>query len=374
MNGRWWYLGWVLVVLACEQPSSNQRSVNPGRTASDAGADAASSLGETSASPTTAPGVTVVEPTGPVDAAPPKEAGSARPLDAGAPRVVYWGLQPGGPDPDAGLADEVLARLEVMAMGSRIMTHVSSGEQDDFTPILRAPDLAWIVTLPFDALIGMSDASLNAWCERVWLLGDAVRFLIFGQHLETDLVALPSAERDLLIQRLETALRQAKAHAAKPVNAGVGIGLALMAFAPTGLLAVSDVIAMSYSGIKATGEVELPAQAFKDFRGGVLEFSDHLPVIVQDLAYPSSHGAADQLAFFAAVHSWFRSASVPDVRAVVVSSLNPPAVSECSSWADDWRVSSGADARCSVGMRDVDGEPKPALNEVSELLAEFAQL
>jgi hypothetical protein len=288
---------------------------------------------------------------------------------------VYWGLQPGSASPDAGLTDEVLARLEVMAMGSRIMTHISSGEEDDFGAVVRAPDLDWVLTLPSDAFASMNDAAFTAWLDRVWQLGDAVRYLILGQHWETDLTGVPSAERELLIRRVETALHQARAHSAKPPSSRVGLGLVTMIYVPTVLLAASDVIALSYSGVKPSGEVDAASKAFTELQGRVDKAAEfRLPVILQDLAYPSTNGDEEQRVFFAQVNAWFSGPNAPDVRAVVVSSLNPPAAPDCELWAADWQVTGGADVRCSVGMRDVDGVAKPALNEVIDLLAEFAQL
>lgn len=304
-----------------------------------------------------------------------REAGAGQPVEAGAPRAIYWGLQPGSSAPDAGLAEQVLARLEVMALGSRIMTYVSTGEQDDFGTISRAPDLGWVLTLPFEAFAAMDETALLAWVERVWLLGDAIRFLILGQHLETDLAAVPSSERDLLVQRLEAALRLVKAHPARPPGVSVGVGFVTMVYTPTVLLAESDVIALSYSGLEPWGEIVEPGPAREELQGRVAKVGEYnLPVILQDLAYPSADGDDRQLQFFREINAWFSGPNSPNVRAVIVSSLNPPAAGDCEAWAEDWQVTSGADARCSVGMRGDDGEPKPALNEVIELLAEFAQL
>jgi hypothetical protein len=360
--------------VACKPQGSEQRSVNPGLAIREAGVDAALGDGETSAAPTS-PGLpsNVVS----TDSSKPSlhEAGVVRGVDAGPPRVVYWGLQPGSPGPDAGLADEALARLEVLALGSRIMTYVSTGEQDDFAAIASSPDMDWVMTLPSEVFAAMDDAALSAWVERVWQLGDAVRFLILGQHLETDLVALPSAERGLLAQRLESTLLQARGHAAKPADASVGVGLVTFAYVPTGLLAASEVVALSYSGVKPSGEVPTPEDAYEELHGRVEESTEfRLPVILQDLAYPSVNGDEAQRAFFARVNQWFSGPNAPDVRAVVVSSLNTPALTDCESWAEQWQISNGAEVRHSIGMRHVGGEPKPALNEVIELLAEFAQL
>jgi len=287
---------------------------------------------------------------------------------------VYWGLQPGSPGADAGVVDDALARLEVMALGSRIMTHVSSAN-DDLAELARAPDLDWILTLPVEAFAAMSDAEVDAWVERAWQLGDVVRFLVLGQHLEADLAELPAAERELLVRRLEGALQRAKAHPSKPAGASVGVGFVALIDAPAALLTASDVVALSFSGIEPSGAVTPPDVAFLELRNTVNEWSGfRLPLVIQDLAYPSATGDADQRKFFAAINDWFSGPSAPDVWAVVVSSLNPPAAADCEHWADEWEVKRGAEARCSVGMRHPDGEPKPALNEVIELLAQFAQL
>lgn len=262
-----------------------------------------------------------------------------------------------------------------MALGSRIMTHVSPGPQDEFEAIVRSPDLNWIVTLPYEVLVGMDDAAMGAWVDRVWQLGPAIRFLILGQRLESNLFGLQTADREAIVARLEGALLYAAGHADKPAGASVGVGLVTLADVPRALLSASNVVALSYSGVEETGDVTPPEMAFGQLRSRVDQLADfRLPVILQDLAYPSSSSESDQLAFFSDIKGWFSGEDAPDVRAVVVSSLNPPTNSECAAWADEWRVEDGTDVRCSVGMRDTEGLPKPALNEVVDLLAEFAQL
>lgn len=380
MKGRWLRLVCCAsLALACESPPSNRRTVNPIHVVDAGGQDAGSNAEQPistevptnttlpTSSPSASGGAPSSEPAN-------SDAHTPRPVDAGQPHVVYWGLQPGSPGADAGVVDEALVRLEVMALGSRIMTHVSSAA-GDFAELERVPDLDWVLTLPAEAFATMDDAEVDAWVERAWQLGDAVRFLVLGQHLETDFAALPAAERALLVRRLEGALQRAKAHPSKPAGASVGVGFVSFVSAPAALLAAADVVALSFSGIEASGAVTPPDAAFEQLRTSVQQWSAfRVPLILQDLAYPSATGDAHQRQFFAAINEWFSGPSAPDVRAVVVSSLNPPATADCEHWADEWEVESGAEARCSVGMRHRDGEPKPALNEVIELLAQFAQL
>lgn len=365
----------VVLALAC-QPSGNGQSVNPTLPLRDSGAEQTETSDEVSPSSGPKAADTSFIEGAPTVANPSSTDAGKRPTDdAGPPRAIYWGLQPGTPFADAGVAQHALARLEVMALGSRIMTHVSPGSLDDFESIWRAPDLNWIVTLPYEAFLTMDDAAINAWIDSVWQAGPSIRFLILGQRLETNLFGLQTSEREAIVTRLAAALRYAGTHSAKPVGASVGVGLVTLADAPGVLLAASNVVALSYSAVEDSGEVTAPDAAFKQLRSIVDQVADfRLPVILQDLAYPSSTSEADQLEFFSDIKAWFSGSDAPDVRAVVVSSLNPPASSECADWADEWRVEDGANVRCSVGMRDVEGQPKPALNEVVDLLAEFAQL
>lgn len=365
----------VGLALAC-QPSGGEQSVNPAAPVRDSGGEQTESTDN--ASPTS--GQNVVDSSfieGVPTVADPSvfDAGKRPAVDAGPPRVIYWGLQPGTPSLDAGVEQHALARLEVMALGSRIMTHVSPGLQDAFEPIVRSPDLNWIVTLPYEALVATEDAAIAAWIDRVWQLGPSIRFLILGQRLETNLFGLQTSEREAIVTRLEAALLYAGGHADKPAGASVGVGLVTLADVPRALLSASNVVALSYSAVEDSGDVTPPDAAFAQLRSRVDQLADfRLPVVLQDLAYPSSSSEADQLAFFSDIKAWFSGSDAPDVRAVVVSSLNPPASSECADWADEWRVEDGADVRCSVGMRDAVGQSKPALNEVVDLLAEFAQL
>lgn len=359
--------------MACEHPASEVRSLRPESDASDGGFDGATPLGETTVTPAAS-----TEPRTGLDTSlgmTPTTVREAGVVDAGVRRAVSWGLQPGSPGADAGLAEDTLARLEVLALGSRIMTHLSAGEQDDFAEISRAPGVHWIVTLSSEAFVAMSDEAVAGWLERVWALGDSVRFLIFGQHLEADFAALPSAERQLLATRLENALLRARNHPGKPTSASVGVGVTTMAAVPSALVVASEVLALSYSAVEASGEVTLPDLASDTLVERAAHLSDYgLPLIFQDLAYPSVDEPDHQKAFFSRIRAWFSSPNAADVRAVVVSSLNSPATSDCENWARDWQIEGGAEARCSVGLRDAAGNAKPALSEVVEILAEFAQL
>jgi hypothetical protein len=132
------------------------------------------------------------------------------------------------------------------------------------------------------------------------------------------------------------------------------------------------VVALSYSAVKPTGAVVSPEEALVSVKA-LAEQEFRRPVIFQDLAYPSIEGEEDQKTFFSLLRSWVTQPNLPDVRAVVVSSLNPPSPEECAAWTAHWQVSE-ADVRCTIGMRDGDRNSKGAFTEVVRLLAEFAQL
>lgn len=364
----------VCVVAACE-PSDMQRTVNPGRTQSDASLDAGgsgadaradvSSVATSMPEPMTETG-RVQQSTGEVAAA----------VDAGAiVGSMLWGLQPGSAADDAGVVEQARARLEVVGLGSRILTHVSTGVMDDFDTLRRAPDLSWVVTLPFDVFSEMTDPELDEWVSRVWGLGAQARYLILGQHLENDLPELSDAESARAVERLTSLLQRARRHDAKPPDAAVGLGLVTLAIVPTELLAASDVVALSYSAVKTSGAVLPPDEAFNLLKHLAEEVHGFFrrPVIFQDLAYPSVEGEEAQKAFFSYIHTWVTGGNLPDLRAVVVSSLNPPSAEECAAWAKHWQVQD-AEVRCTIGMRDGDHNSKGALNEVVRILAEFAQL
>lgn len=363
-------LGCLAVLLAC-QPGKVQRSVNPAQAPKDAGA-------QTRPDRTDSTGGEVTSSTDVRTSAPTEVASSTfrdagpLPVEAGAQRAILWGLQPGVPSTDAGAIDQALARLEVAALGSRILTHVSTGLDDDLSDLGRAGELNWVVTLPFDVFTDLGDEQFATWVDKVWAVGDRVRFLIIGQHLETDLFALSDEEQRRVTRRLVSALETARSHQNRTSSASVGVGLANVIALPTELLKAADVVALSYSGVDGSGLVVPPRQAFERVTEITTQLAEIRPVLFQDLAYPSSEGEKDQAEFFSLLRPWFAQVTVPDVRAVVVSSLHAPSPDDCEAWAEQWHVDS--EARCWVGMRHRDGQPKPALSEVLELLAKFAQL
>jgi hypothetical protein len=367
---RFGVLGCFALVLAC-QSGKVQRSVNPAQAPKDAGAQTRSSRSESSDGETTSSTELRTSASTEVVSSTYRDAGPL-PVEAGAPRAILWGLQPGVPSPDAGAVDQALARLEVAALGSRILTHVSTGLDDALSDLGRAGELNWIVTLPFDVFAAMSNDQFEAWVGRVWAVGDRVRFLIIGQHLETDLFALSDEEQRSVTRRVVTALETARSHGGRASSASVGVGLANVIALPTELLKAADVVALSYSGVDVSGVVVPPREAFERVTEITTQLAELRPVLFQDLAYPSSEGEQDQAEFFSLLRPWFARVTVPDVRAVVVSSLHAPSSGECEAWAEEWHVDS--EARCWVGMRHRDGQAKPALSEVLELLAEFAQL
>lgn len=370
MRIRFGVLGCLALVLGC-QTGKVQRSVNPAQASKDAGAQTRSTSSDsTDGEVTSSIDVRTSAPTDVVSTTF-RDAGPL-PVEAGAPRAILWGLQPGAPSPDAGAVDQALAQLEVAALGSRILTHVATGHDDDLSDLGRAGELNWVVTLPFDVFAALSDDQFAAWVDKVWSVGERVRFLIIGQHLETDLFALSDEEQRRMTSRLVAALERARSHQSRASSASVGVGLANVIVLPTELLKAADVVALSYSGVDASGVVVPPRQAFERVTEITTQLAEMRPVLFQDLAYPSSKGEEDQAEFFSLLRPWFAQVTVPDVRAVVVSSLHAPSSDECEAWAEQWHVDS--EARCWVGMRHRDGQAKPALSEVLELLAKFAQL
>jgi hypothetical protein len=347
--------------------------VNPVLTEPDAAlvsgfGDAAATQAEDTAASTSS-----TEPRASSYSAPRSDASTGDGADAGGSRSILCGIQPGSADADAGVVSRALARLEVTALGSRILTYVSSTTADDFSELRGAKDLNFIVTLPFALFKDMSDADVALWIERVWSVGERVRFVIVGQHIESDLAELSPDEHVRMVSRLSSTLTMAVTHPQRPYDAMVGVGLARAASVPTELIAASQVMAFSYSAVGTSGAVDQPEDAFQrvlERAESVAEF--RRPVIFQDLAYPSVEGEEPQRQFFAALRKWLTQANLPDIRALVISSLDAPDPRDCELWSDDWQVADPA-VRCSVGVRN-DAEPKGALNEVVGLLAHFAQL
>lgn len=361
----------VVGMLACESGGIT-RTLNPALTESDA-----DSLLSTSDASTPAT-VDAAVSTGPKDtsasgySAPRTDAGAVE-VDAGGSRNILCGLQPGSADVDAGVVTRALARLEVKALGARILTHVSSSADDDFEDLRGAKDLYFIVTLPFDVFRDMSDAEVARWIERAWGVGEQVRYLIIGQQLENDLKALSAEEHARMVSLLSYTLTTAATHPNKPDDSMVGLGLALAAFVPTELIEISQVLAISYSAIELSGAVETPEEALEGLLARTRQVAGlRRPIIFQDLAYPSVHGEEPQREFFANVRQWLTQGNLPDIRALVISSLDAPSRRDCESWSKDWQVAD-PEVRCSVAVRDGE-EAKAALNEVAGLLAHFAQL
>ncbi len=362
-----------LFVAACD-PSDARRSVNPIHTLPDANLHVPDSELDAGMDAAT---VSVSTPPSASDTSrvPGSSTDAVMTLDAGVTRRnILWGLQPGNTGEDAGVVEEALLRLEVIGLGSRILTHVSTGPTDDLEPLRKAPGLNWVITLPFDVFIGMSDAQLTDWVARVWGLGPRSRYLIVGQHLESDLFQLAEAERVQAVGRLTALLDGARLHDNRPVDSAVGLGLGTWVVVPTELIAASDVVALSYSAVETTGAVVSPEEALESVKALAEQVQGYRrPVIFQDLAYPSIEGEEDQKTFFSLLRSWVTQPNLPDVRAVVISSLNPPSPEECAAWAEHWQVPE-AEVRCTIGMREGDRQSKGAFNEVVRLLAEFAQL
>lgn len=363
----------------------------------------------------------------------PDSGGDDGPADAGSdadaadvsPSPLRLGIIPVPPSKgDAGptAADEKLAELDVLALGSRGVSTVVRWDALFSTPSVPSP-VAWqklqgsaqlyqgasraflltvaLVDRTLDARPSGSPAGWNSASARAALdalidevfdtFGGELYALSLGNDLDRYLAGQSAANAADLTALVEHGLDYAKQHPARPAALLVGATFSSDALAkgPTPsmakILAKSDVVVANYYALDEQFQARPTTAVAQDLdalwsgaSAGAAEAGASRPVLLQEVGYPSAveNGSSpeQQRAFYQGL---FQALTTRRERFpfVSVNGLHDPPPARCASEAAAFGAAASAAAvaaRCSLGLRAADQTAKPALSSVLEALAAFA--
>jgi hypothetical protein len=345
------------------------------------------------------------------------DAGDADAGDAETSAPVRLGIRPtAGTD---SVEDQARAELEVLASGARAVSHLARWDEltneagtpssDRWAALERASSLEggeYVVLFSLGLVDGQLDArpdslsgpwngagtlsAVEQLIDRALTTFDGgLAYLTFG--LEVDRYLDSAVDRSDFVELTRHAIDYTRQHALLPSTTRVGVAVSWR-----GLLAPSDslrelldagnVLAVSYLPLDTDHQAEPPSQTAGHL-DALLESVDARPpswqddsppsLVLQQVSYPSAVEAGSSLEaqadffdlFFQALQT--RRGRFP---LVIVDGLHDAAVPRCETAAAAWGAPGDAAAiaaACSLGLRDANGEEKPALDTVLQALARF---
>ncbi len=355
----------------------------------------------------------------------PPDAGSDADATDAPPSPLRLGIIPVPPSKgDAGpsAADDKLAELDVLALGSRGVSHVVRWDALFSSPSVPSPT-AWqklqgsaqlyqssarafllsvaLVDRTLDARPSGSPAGWNSVATRTALdalidkvfdsFGDELYALSFGNDLDRYLAGQSATTADDLTALVEHGLDYAKQHPSRPAALLVGATFSSDALAkgPTAsmakILMKSDVVVANYYALDEQFQARPTTQVAQDLdalsSGGTADAGEAgaaRPVLLQEVGYPSAaeNGSSpeQQRAFYQGL---FQALTTRRERFpfVSVNGLHDPPPARCATEAAAFGAAANGAAvaaRCSLGLRAADQTAKPALSSVLEALAAFA--
>ncbi len=313
--------------------------------------------------------------------------------------------------------DEATASLEVLSAGARGVSLVR--RWDALYADTGAPDAAAWSRLGVDAVqyrdagrslllcFAVVDRSLDARPAQLagdWdapevldamdaaiddvfaTFGPELAYLSFGYELDRRLAESPVADGKGLVALVMHALEHARSHPNRPAGTRVGVTAtadALGAPSPelSKLVVASDAVIATYVPVSATFQARLPASAADDLdalAAAVAGDGGARSVVLQEVGYPSAAKAGSspeqQDAFYVAL---FQALSSRRDRFPFVSvrGLHDAWPGACAADAEAVGAPANAKAEalyCSLGLKEGDGNPKPAWETMKNALATFA--
>lgn len=345
------------------------------------------------------------------------DAGDGGGMDASV-AAVRLGIEP-NPPPGGSATDQLESQLDVLAAGSRGIPLVRrwselypSPSQADAKVWARLASTAELIRnaqqqtlfclavvnheqdarpsgLPSDWGAPATLAAADALVDTTYAtFDDELGYLAVGTDVDLFLAQLTSAQKQGFVAFAKHVLSYAKSHPDKPAMLRVGVTITSNGIAkgPTPelseLLAASDVAIVTYTAVDesfmarpastAAGDLDAMETALE------VEAGAALPIVLQEVAYPSSEEAGSsetkQTTFFDGLAQALsaRRAHHPFVG---IRSLYDADPSTCAAEAQALGAPGNAAAiatSCSLGLRRADGTPKPAQASVYQALATFA--
>ncbi len=289
--------------------------------------------------------------------------------------------------------DQLLADLEVVALGSRATTiTIDAFDEESIDRALararRFSEENVSVLLSVNVVRGQrvlldqdaaTPARMKQVVDQVYSAAVPLHALVFGEGADVHLANVPADERAALFELLADAIAHAAEHPKRPTGTRVGFAVTLEGWTDKAedfriWTAESDVVALSWFGLADTGRAL--ADTIADARlEDALDVAERegLHVALSDVSYPNATSAgsnrAQQQAFYDSL------LSVVDERAdtvpfFAVSALDSPTQEQCEVFQEDFRLPSVAvDARCSIALRTATGDATPAYQTLVETMA-----
>jgi hypothetical protein len=386
----------ILITAACHDGADLDDG--PGdRPASDLGppnqADAAVPLPALDASVSPSPFTLDASPDGTGSHSQPRDAGA----DAAALRPVVLGVNAalGAGSDSVGLtpSERTLVDLEVLALGvdattvefrwngletldqalQRARIYADAGVRVLFSvDIVRARRPLAVFD---DALAG----ELEHVVDEIYASGVPLAALSLGEALDVHLAELNGERRGQFARLVSGFLTYASESGQRPEDLRVAFHSTERGWEDppeefTQWQAASDAFALSWFALDADGSAVVATSGGPLF-GQIIDRMSPVgnPVFVREVAYPSATivlgSDSRQLRFYEQVLPAL-SVRAERVPMLAVSALDNPAEEECEMYAEDFGLAPGAAlARCSVGLREPSGEPKPAYYAIVDAMA-----
>jgi hypothetical protein len=319
--------------------------------------------------------------------------------DAGTHLFPALGINAFAPElGDAGSVDESrLALLDLELLALRVgATEVSMGwDSLDVTALVeridRLSEAGVAVALEIELVSGVRSltpgrtptaSDVSPAIEALFEQNLSARYLIVGSLIDVRLAKLSPERRNQFVDFIEQWMRDTIAHPKRPETLRVGFNVSVAGALNASpelkrLTESAQVIGLDWLALDAQHQPLDAAAATSTLQELLSSPLAARPLIIQQLAYPSSVNASSSLAGQAVFFDLFLDALASHgarVPFVAVSSLDDPPRASCEQRAANAAEGNVAvtEAWCSIGLRRRDSTPKLAFTSMIEGLARFS--